>query len=356
LIALGYELESVSEKYVIIRSWLVGLVGGMVISATMAAGATANPGPLVVLNGPGSQLRATIAPDRGGELVGLEYSYQGQTIELLYRGLDFSPTADWDGKAPILWPATGRNIAIDPATGIKSSGWIWNSKFYPIAIHGFARDLPWQIVDKTATAEGEKLTLSLGDNADTRKSYPFGFKITTDYIVGRNGLTIHQRVHAASDNQGAMPFSIGNHLTFKLPIVPGGDARAVTFVAAATRHILLDDGGRPTGRLVPFMGSTPHLVSELGTRKAVSLTGFPPSAISVKVIDPSGLVLTVSHHASRLPAGDPVLFNLWGDVEKGFFAPEPWVGKQNSLVTQDGVILLEPGANFEWTISITADG
>lgn len=63
--------------------------------------------------------------------------------------------------------------------------------------------------------------------------------------------------------------------------------------------------------------------------------------------------MTLSHTESRSPAGQPVLFNLWADVQDGFFAPEPWVGKQDSLATGDGVITLAPGQDFRWAISVT---
>ena len=332
-----------------------GIVFGALLvagCASAARAADAAPGPLIALTGPGSELRAEIAPQNGAELVGLEFRYRGQWIELLYRGMDFSATTDWDGKAPILWPATGRNATVDPATGKKAPGWLWKGTFYPIPIHGFARDLPWQVVGQSETAEGKTVTLAFSDNAQTRKAYPFGFRITTDYVVGRTTLTIHQRVHAVADNASPMPFSIGNHMTYKLPLVPGGAADAVKFSTAATRQLLLDDGGYPTGQSAPFGAETPRPVSDLGTRKAVSLTGFSGEP-AVKIIDPSGLTLTVSHHESRRPSGDPVYFNLWGDTATGFLAPEPWAGKQNSLVMQDGTVQLEPGADFDWTITVS---
>jgi galactose mutarotase-like enzyme len=334
------------------RSGLAALTFCVLASASALAAWTPSgaAGDLIVLQG--DQLRAHIAPQRGGGMVGLEYRYKGQWIELLYRGMDFSPTSDWDGKAPILWPATGRNAAIDPATNAKKPGWISNGTFYPMPIHGFARDLPWTVAGQTETAAGKTVTLSLGDSPETRKLYPFGFKVTTTYTVGKNTVTIRQQVHAAENNAGPMPFSIGNHMTYNVPLVPGGDAGAVTFDTPATKRLLLDDGGIPTGASEPFAHAAPLPLTQLGTRKAWSLTGFPKDAW-VKVIDPSGLTLTVSHRDSRSPAGDPVFFNLWGDPQGGFFSPEPWAGKQNSLVTQDGTVRLDPGAEFEWTIVVT---
>ena len=325
------------------------------ISAPAAWVPAADAGALVVLQETDGNIRSYIAPQRGGGMVGLEYRFQGKWIELLYRGLDFSATSDWDGKAPILWPATGRNFAIDPASGAKQPGWMSNGIFYPMPIHGFARDLPWQVVKQTVTDKGKSVVLVLSDNEVTHKFYPFAFKVTTDYTVGQNSLTIHQHVHADKSNSGPMPFSIGNHMTYKLPLIPGGTAEAVTFVTPATKRLLLTDEGSPSGKAEAFEGGSTHTITELGTRKAWSLTGFPKDSIWVKMLDQSGLSLTVSHEASRQPSGDPVYFNLWGDVAGGFFAPEPWAGKQNSLVIGDGTIRLDPGADFDWTVTVVVN-
>ncbi len=47
-----------------------------------------------------------------------------------------------------------------------------------------------------------------------------------------------------------------------------------------------------------------------------------------------------------------VLFNLWGDPEAGSFSPEPWVGLQNSLNLQQGLVRLSPGRSWTWTVRI----
>jgi galactose mutarotase-like enzyme len=334
-----------------VRGWARHLAGllALITVAPCMAGETVPPGPLISLQGPDNRLHATIAPEAGAEMVGLEYRYKGRWIELLYRGRNFSKTDDWDGKAPILWPATGRNFARDPVSGADAPGWISQGVFYPMKIHGFARDLSWQVEGKPGSST---VTLRLRDTAETRKSYPFGFTLTTTYTVGRNTLTIHQLVRASAENRAAMPFSIGNHMTYNLPLVPSSAAAESTFQTGATKRIVLADN-RPTGKTMPFSAVTPTPVTTIGTRKAVSLGDFPGDRASVTLRDPSGLSLTVSHHESLRPSGTPVLFNLWGDPEKGFFSPEPWVGKQNSLATMDGAIALRPGEMFGWDIVVT---
>ena len=52
------------------------------------------------------KVEAVVAPTLGANLVSLRYDGN----ELLHRGGLMSPAPDggWDGKAPLLWPAVGR--------------------------------------------------------------------------------------------------------------------------------------------------------------------------------------------------------------------------------------------------------
>jgi len=65
--------------------------------------------------------------------------------------------------------------------------------------------------------------------------------------------------------------------------------------------------------------------------------------------------MRLSHTASQIPEPPVVLFNLWGDAGDGFFSPEPWVGLQNSLVLGQGLVRLEPGEAFDWTVRIAPE-
>jgi galactose mutarotase-like enzyme len=305
---------------------------------------------LIRLRGPQSRLSAYVAPALGGALVGLELQRQDGPLELLHRGRDFSPTSDWDGKAPILWPATGRTYLAGGEETQPPPGWSWSGRDYAMPLHGFARDLPWRVVRRSRTSA----LLSLSDSEQTRRIFPFGFRLTTEYRINGGTLSIRQRVRADRGNIGAMPFSIGNHITFRVPLTPRGDARRVMISTPATRQLPLDTWGRPTGEVVelPF---TEHPVPSLPTRSALSLGGYAPERTWVRLTDPAGLTVTVSHREDRRPEGTPVLFNLWGDAGAGFFSPEPWVGKQNALATGDGVLTLKPGEQWSWTITVLVE-
>lgn len=334
--------------------WLpVGCCAGMLIAASPCAAQTQGP-RLVRLRAPHGNLQAYIAPAHGADLAGLEVRHAGRWSELLYRGLDYRPADGWTGKAPILWPAVGRNFpptnrAAERGDGL---GWVLHGRVYPIPIHGFARDQVWRVV-RGGTCDGSAfLTLALSDNDQSRGMYPFGFTLTTEYRLWRGALYIRQTVHADRSNAEPMPFSIGNHITFRIPLLPGDDPRQTRISTPAAEQVMTDGSGRPTGRVVKVSYVSPRLLSSLKPLTPVSLSGYPEGQEWVRLQDRSGFAITVSHSEDRRPRGTPVLFNLWGDVSQGYFAPEPWVGKQDSLATGDGTIALEPGDTYRWTIDV----
>lgn len=332
--------------------WARGVAASLATAALcFPANAANGPAPrLIELQPHNGLLRAAIAPGKGAEMSSLELRWKGQWVELLYRGRDFAPTDDFEGRAPILWPATGRN-----QTKAGQSGWTWQGTDYPLRIHGFARDNNWRIISTRTTGASPHVDLELVDDAQTRAVYPFGFRMRLRYQIRGSQLTILHKLRAASDNGGAMPFSIGNHMAFIAGLTPGASGAQTRLFADARRVSLLNPDSSPAGKFEAIDLSKGKSLAALGKRKAVSLIDFPAHRAQVRMTNADGLSLTVSHAATRYPHETPILFNLWGDLDKGFFSPEPWVGKQNSLERQDGVILLKPGEHFEWRIEVRLD-
>jgi galactose mutarotase-like enzyme len=342
------------------------VMAGASLLATASSSRTANAnqpslkadggqsGPALIELAPrASKLTAQIAPSEGGVLAGLQYRDGGSPMELLYRGRDFSPTEGWAGKAPILWPATGANFNdISDTEGGPIAGWTWDGKILRMPMHGFAMREKWQVEDVFVGEETAHAQVSLTDSAKTKEVYPFGFKLDVRYSVARSTVIIAYRVISARSNSEPMPFSAGNHITFKLPLLPQGTAESVMLTSSATHRVMLNESKTPTGKIIDVNLTTPRRLTEFGNQTPFSLSGCPSGDVWMRLEDPSGLAITVSHQPDWRPDGEPVLFNLWGDVAKGFFAPEPWIGKQNSLASGDGLILLPPGEEFNWRIAV----
>ena len=248
------------------------------LDAAQAAGD--EPIELVILRDTEAGVEAAIAPSQGGELSSLRVRFGGEWAETLYLARDYAPRDDWTGKAPLLWPATGRNFPRDleerrQAGEVFNDGaWEWNGQRYPMPIHGFARDLPWEMQSAEAAAEGARAQLSLEDTPATREMYPFGFRITADYTLAEGVLKIRYKVTADAENEDPMPFSIGNHITFVVPLVSGGDSGSVVLITPSEEEILKTGYGIPTGETRPRSHADGIELADFERRAAVSLTAF----------------------------------------------------------------------------------
>ena len=218
-------------------------------------------------------------------------------------------------------------------------------------MHGFVKEMPWQVDTRRAGDDGAELTLSLVDTAVTRESYPFGFRLEVSYRLYAGTLTIAYTVRADSDNSAAMPFSIGNHITFRAPLVEGSDPGQLLFESPSSVEYLKDPPGLPTGESRPLSYADPVRLSEIPNRTAVSLGDYEGTPYMV-LTDPQGLAIRMSHSAASVPKEPVILYNVWSDLPDGLFSPEPWVGLQNSLNLQQGLVLLPPGEDWTWSVEI----
>lgn len=295
----------------------------------------------------GQGLRATISPVHGGELAGLEIELDGDWRELIYRARNYSKTDGWRGKAQTLWPAVG--VTLDEKG--EGNGYRVDGVYFPMPAHGFARDYPWRLVAQGRDGQGSFAELALADSEQTRVHYPFDFALRVEYRLSADRLAITYTVHAGIDNTGPMPFSIGNHVTFKAPLLDVGKASDMRFRNEFPDYLVRAEDRTFAGNVVPssFRGEQP--LSALPKRSAVGLGGTSGAAELI-VIDPSGLTLGLRHWATFEPEAPVIRFNLWADAEEGFFSPEPWLGTQNALNSGAGLVRLEPGADWKWTIEI----
>lgn len=302
---------------------------------------------LIVLRDDEGGLEASVCPSQGGELSSLRLRHKGQWAELLYRAADYRPAEGWRGKAPLLWPATGRSLLAG-----RGAGYVFKDHFYPMADHGFIRDLPWEVAGQGSHASGAFTTLRVADTPETRRHYPFGFRLTADYRVSSGAIEIGYTVLAAQDNASPMFFSIGNHITFRTPFLEGTPPAAVRLFTPATLEVVKDAERLPTGEMRAWKLDRPVPLRQMKRNEAVSLTGYPDSTPYVTLQDPGGLGIRLSHSATAMPKQPVVLFNMWGDAAAGYYSPEPWVGLHNSFNLKQGLLHLLPGKEFGWRIRI----
>ncbi|MGD8237778.1 MAG: hypothetical protein PVH68_04460, partial [Armatimonadota bacterium] len=212
---------------------------------------------LVLLGDGEGGIQASVAPAHGAELSSLRYRHEGEYIETLYRGNDFTePGHGWRGRAPVLWPAVGRNFTAAHLDELQGAGdydgictYEHDGTTWRIPRHGFAMHVPWELQSHAADAAGATATCTLSSSDATRSQYPFDFDLSVRFRLADGALRMTYRVESRSDG---LPFSIGNHLSFRLPFGPGGGFEDVMVWGPIDRQQDITEAGLFSGRVLPF--------------------------------------------------------------------------------------------------------
>jgi galactose mutarotase-like enzyme len=312
---------------------------------------------VVVMRDNSAGIEAAVAPSQGGELASLRVRFRGAWIELLYRARDYDAGPGFRGKASFLWPAVGGQYAIGtiPSSSCGDGSYPVGDRRYPMPCHGFAKDLAWIEGESSADGHGARVTVELRDSTATRASYPFGFLLRAVYTISGGRLSIAYTVSSAEGNAGPMPFSIGNHLAFRVPFIEGTDPAAMIFETPNSAELLRDSHGLVTAARRARSFAKPARLGDFDAGTALPLIGYKGAAYA-RISDPQGVALRIGQRALPVPPEPLVRFNVYGGPKQGYFCPEPWFGLQNSLNLGQGVVKLKPGADWKWTLEITPEG
>jgi galactose mutarotase-like enzyme len=310
-------------------------------------------------------LEATVAPASGGEVSSLvQHTPQGKR-ELLYRANDFTPTAGWQGRAPLLWPAVGRNFTPDHLAQVASGqrdpracSYQYGNQTFNMPIHGFAMIQPWTLLGFGADSDGAWATCELTDNDTTQALYPFAFNLRGLHRLATGELVSRYSVRASLENPEPLFFSIGNHLSFQLPFANDGRFEACVLTAPTRSRKCLTPQSLLNGRTETLDLTSGKALADPNLHNLV-VGDFPPGQTWVELQDPSAFTLRISQQ-EIVPAGstpktssEHFYFVFWGNPDTGLYCPEPWYGGPNSLNTRQGLIFLEPGETFVWEMRVT---
>lgn len=276
-----------------------------------------------------SGLRATIS-HKGAELIALHDA----TRQYLWNG----DPAFWGKHSPVLFPIVGT---------LKDNRYVFESSAYSLSRHGFARDLEFELLDKSI----DRAVFVLQANPDTRAVYPFEFELRLTYSIDASGLRIDYMVRNKSNQR--MPFSLGAHPAFALPL--GVDRYALRFdgVSALRYHLL--DGDLLAEKTDSIALDQHRLPLHDGLFAYDALVFLDVPGKTATLLEDDKPVLTVDYH--RFPD-----LGLWKKTGANFLCIEPWhgyadpVNASGNLIEKPGIIRLEPHGNFETYFKITVHG
>lgn len=281
------------------------------------------------------QIRIQVA-ERGAELC--ELFHIGKQLNYLWRG----DPAFWGKTSPVLFPIVG---------SLQNNTYRFQNKSYSLPRHGFARELPFQLIKKAENI----LHFQLAHTEATLAVYPFPFKLSILYQIENTRLTVRYQV----DNPANSPmyFSIGAHPAFALPLEPqlGFTDYFLEFSTPENASIYpLTASALIASNPKPFFYQT----------KSLSLHPelFYGDALVFKNLQSNQITLAAKTGVAALQFSFPntPYFGIWSAKNAPFICLEPWHGiadtedATGNLEEKEGIQFLLPGNKFtsEWSVNL----
>ena len=244
---------------------------------------------------------------KGAELFSIQNNHSSR--EYMWEG---NP-AFWGKHAPILFPIVGT---------LKDNQYQYKNNYYSLSRHGFARDLDFEILEKTDSAA----LFSLKADEKTRANFPFDFELQIYYRLAENILNIEYKI--INKTQEIMPFSIGGHPAFALPKEFTSYSLEFEEKEELKSYVLEHD----------LLSSTTIQIPMLEKVLPLSYSLFEKDALIFKKLN--------SKKISILEENKPIInfyfedfknFGIWTKINAPFVCLEPWLG-YSDLSSSDGNI------------------
>ena len=133
----------------------------------------------------------------------------------------------WPRRSPLLFPIV---------CGLWNGQYRVDGKTYELPRHGFARDMDFDVIEKTESSVTYELT-------STEETYPYEFGLNVSYFLNDDMINVVWTVRNMGKEE--MHFQIGGHPAFNLPDVGEGDKVEGT---------LLFDNEQPLTRIIGNTG------------------------------------------------------------------------------------------------------
>jgi galactose mutarotase-like enzyme len=275
-----------------------------------------------------SKLSASIK-HAGAELISIK---DNQNKEYIWEGNpDF-----WGKHSPVLFPIVGT---------LKNNTYTINDKEFQLPRHGFARDMEFELIDKTEN----KAIFSLKSSEETLKKYPFEFELQLIYTINEDSLSLEYNV--INKSREKMPFSIGAHPAIALP--KNFEDYAFEFEKEENlKYYLLEND---------LISSKTEILEAKDKIVPLNYELFKNDALIFKTLESKSLtILENSRPYIKVDFQDFPSLGLWTKENAAFVCIEPWLGysdtDENSgdLYQKEGILILDENKNFtaKFTISI----
>ncbi len=249
---------------------------------------------------------------------GREYMWQGDP-------------AFWKGRAPILFPITGR---------LLSDSYTYGDKTYYLQQHGFARKNAFQCV----SAEACEASFTLESDEDTKRVYPFDFLLTAKFSLEGKTLTVTNIVKNTGNED--MHFSIGAHPAFNIAL---GDR--VEFAEKETFVTKLFEGGLAVGE---------KLFAENTNSITITETIFDADALFFKDLNSTSATVVSEKDGAllKMSYAKAPFVGVWSKPKAPYVCIEPWHGMfdtpevSGKLEEKPYILKLAAGEEYDFTYTV----
>lgn len=202
---------------------------------------------VLTITDPHSGSTARIAPELGFNCFEFRAMVGGRPVDVL----DAVPEFEAGGQKP---SGSGIPILFPFPNRIHTGHFQWEGKDYSLpttdkfgnAIHGLCLDRPWRVIEQKDDLVTGQFQLSI-DAPDRLSLWPTDFVIEVDYEIVHNRLRANFRIGNPSNR--ALPWGLGTHPYFKLPLSPGSRVEDCLIEVPADRRWELTNC-LPTGTLL----------------------------------------------------------------------------------------------------------
>ena len=255
----------------------------------------------------------------------------------------------WPRRAPILFPIVGvlKDGKAESAEGTVS-----------LARHGLARLNQFEVVEQSPSS----VTLQLKSTEETLKSYPYDFELKLIFSVA--GDTLTQTYEVTNTGNVVLPFTLGAHPAFNIP-VPGVGAASLDQYYLLFTHSwtsygpsITDDGlcdYTTPQKLIVDSDTLPLSWELIDCEKTITLEDVPDRRITLA----ANAEASSETHGIQIDFEGFDYLGIWSAAPGcPFVALEPWCGIADTVDCdgifehKPGIISLEPGQSIAKTLNI----
>lgn len=286
---------------------------------------------------------------RGGFTAAID-SMGAQLTSLALNGNEYLWQADpafWGKHAPVLFPIVG---ALKDGHAESAAG------SCDMARHGLARIVEHKLVD--VSEDGSSVTYELTESDESLRAYPYRFKLNMTYALTGDA-TLTQTFTVINTGEVDMPFSVGGHPAFNVPVPTASDETFEDYELSFTEPWscacpTMVDGGLMTFDEtfdVPEASDTYPLTHETFECDTIMLTDVPGSTLTLRG--------RKSGHGIKMDFEGFKYMGIWSPGTAPFIALEPWtghtglIGEDGTMEGKDNITILAPGATDERSFSVT---